>query len=269
MFLCHGGINFHFPNTSKKRNLIRMSMSKIIFGRNPVIEALKSEAQIDKIFIDEKNNHTRLFEIEQLARQKGVIVQKAAKDKLVNIAGGDKTQGVVAYLLEQEFLSVEDILQLSQSLNEPPLLAMLDGIEDPHNLGAILRSADGAGLHGVVLPKRRTSAITPVVAKSSAGALAHVNISRVANLNNAIDVMKKQGVWFVGTDQDAEQIYTEADLTGPMCVIIGREGKGMHRLVKEKCDYLVKIPMHGKVTSLNASVAAALLFFEIRRQRGG
>lgn len=242
-------------------------MSDIICGRNPVMEALRAHFKIQKILIAANLQHPRLAEIERLARQNDVPVQRAPKENLANLSGEVRTQGVVALVGSQPYATVQQILEHSQKLGGPPLVALLDGIEDPHNFGAILRSADAAGCHGVVVPKRRSAALTATVAKTSAGAMAHVPVARVANLNAAIDELKRRDIWIVGATQEAEKIYTETDLTGALGIVIGSEGKGLHRLVQEKCDFLVKIPMCGKVNSLNASVAAALLFFEVRRQR--
>ncbi len=243
-------------------------MSEIIFGRNPVLEALRAGSTIEKILVDDNLSHPRLGEILTLARARKTTIQKVPRQKLIAVAGQEKTQGVVAYIADSQYATVADIFHESSVRNEPPLIACLDGIEDPHNLGAILRSADGAGFHGVVLPKRRSAGTSGIVAKTSAGASVHVLTAQVSNLNYTLDALKKQNVWCVGADQEGTQTYYEADLTGPLAVVVGAEGKGLHRLVREKCDFLVRIPMFGRVNSLNASVAAALLFFEIRRQRG-
>lgn len=242
-------------------------MSDVIYGRNPVKEALRAHFKIQKILIAANLQHPRLDEIERLARQNDVPVQRAPKENLANLSGEVRTQGVVAVVESQPYATVQQIIEHSEKLGAPPLVALLDGIEDPHNFGAILRSADAAGCHGVVVPKRRSAALTATVAKTSAGAMAHVPVARVANLNAAIDELKRRDIWIVGATQDADKIYTDTDLTGALGIVIGSEGKGLHRLVQEKCDFLVKIPMCGKVNSLNASVAAALLFFEVRRQR--
>lgn len=242
-------------------------MSDVIYGRNPVKEALRAHFKIQKILIAANLQHPRLDEIERLARQNDVPVQRAPKENLANLSGEVRTQGVVALVESQPYATVQQIIEHSEKLGAPPLVALLDGIEDPHNFGAILRSADAAGCHGVVVPKRRSAALTATVAKTSAGAMAHVPVARVANLNAAIDELKRRDIWIVGATQDADKIYTDTDLTGALGIVIGSEGKGLHRLVQEKCDFLVKIPMCGKVNSLNASVAAALLFFEVRRQR--
>ncbi|MFQ5863878.1 MAG: 23S rRNA (guanosine(2251)-2'-O)-methyltransferase RlmB [bacterium] len=242
-------------------------MPEIIYGRNSVLEALRAGQKIEKILIAAEVKGPKIFEILNQAKKHRVPIDKAPKKILDQVAGTQKSQGVVALVPSQPFATVEDILSRSQQLNEPPLLALLDGIEDPHNFGAILRAADGARVHGVILPKRRSVGLTSTVAKTSAGASAHVLIAQVSNLNYTIEQLKSKNIWIAGADQNADQIYYEAELSGPLGLVIGAEGHGLHRLVKEKCDFLVKIPMYGKINSLNASVAAALLFFEARRQR--
>ncbi len=242
-------------------------MSEIIYGRNPVIEALESGNRVEKILIAEEVAGHKIAEIAALARRNNVTVERISKQKLGERAKNFNTQGVIACIKSYSYATIEDILHTSAELNEPPLVALLDGIEDPHNLGAIIRSADGAGLHGIILPKRRSVSLTSTVAKTSAGASNYVLTAQVSNLNYTIDTLKKKNIWIVGTDQNAGQHFTEADLSGPLAIVIGAEGHGIHRLVKENCDFQVSIPMFGKMNSLNASVAAALLFFEARRQR--
>ncbi|MFQ5772392.1 MAG: 23S rRNA (guanosine(2251)-2'-O)-methyltransferase RlmB [bacterium] len=243
-------------------------MPQIIYGRNPVVEALRAGQRIDKILIAAELKDTKISEILSLAKINHVPVERVSKKILAEVASTSKSQGVLAMVQPTAFATIEDILQKSQQQDEPPLIALLDGIEDPHNLGAILRAADGAGVHGTILPKRRAVGITATVAKTSAGASAHVLTAQVSNLNYTIEQLKAKNIWIVGADQNAERIYYEADLSGAVALVIGAEGRGLHRLVREKCDFLVQIPMFGKINSLNASVAAALLFFEVRRQRG-
>ena len=242
-------------------------MSEIIYGRNPVIEAIRAGKPVEKILIAATIKGQIITEITALARKNNVSVERISKQKLGEHAKNFNTQGVIAFIKSQSYASIEDILSKSKELNEPPLLAILDGIEDPHNLGAIIRSSEGAGLHGSILPKRRSAGLTSIVTKTSAGASNYVLTAQVSNLNYTIDNLKKNNVWIAGTDQNAGQHFTEVDLSGPLAIVIGAEGSGIHRLVKEKCDFLVSIPMFGKMNSLNASVAAALLFFEARRQR--
>jgi 23S rRNA (guanosine2251-2'-O)-methyltransferase len=242
-------------------------MSEIIYGRNPILEALRADQELAVILISESIQGAKTKEIRSLAHSKRVPTKTVPPSKLLELAGNAKTQGMAAFVADQPYSTLNDILERASQRNEAPLLALLDGIEDPHNLGAILRSADGAGAHGVIIPNRRAVGLTATVAKSSAGAAAHVLTSRVSNLGHVIDKLKAQNVWIVGADQGAKQAYFEADLSGGLGIVIGGEGHGLHRLIKERCDFLVTIPMVGRVNSLNASVAAALLFFEARRQR--
>jgi 23S rRNA (guanosine2251-2'-O)-methyltransferase len=244
-------------------------MAEIIYGRNPVLEALKARLKFEKILIAENQNDTRISEIESRAAGAGVFVQRVPPKRLAELAGNANSQGVIAFVHAQSYATVEEILQKSSAAGEPPLLALLDGLEDPHNLGAIIRAADGAGLHGLILPKRRSVGLTGAVAKTSAGAVAHMQVAQVSNLSQCIDQLKQRNIWIVGADESAEKPYYEADLSGALGIVVGGEGEGLHRLVREKCDFLVKIPMYGSVNSLNAAVAAAVIFFEARRQRLG
>ena len=242
-------------------------MSEIIYGSQPVIEALRARLKIKNIIIARELKSTNVQKIISLASEQDLPIEFVSKKQLTDKTKNVKNQGIAA-LVEPVILSkMEDVCTRSKQLNEPPFIALLDGIQDPHNLGAIIRSVDGAGLHGVILPKRRSVGMTSTVVKTSAGAAAHVLVVQVSNLNYTMEQLKKENIWIVGADEHAEQIYYEADLSGALGLVIGTEGKGLHRLVKEKCDYLVRIPMLGKVNSLNASVAAALLFFEARKQR--
>jgi len=243
-------------------------MSEIIHGRRPVLEAFRADVTIEKVFIAQNQQGKIIEDIRAVAGKHGVPIENVPKSLLKKIAGTPKSQGVAASIRSQKYVSVDDIVAESNRRSESPLLALLDSIEDPHNLGAILRSADGAGLHGVVLPKKRAAGITSTVVKTSAGASSHVLTAQVANLNYTIDALRKNDIWIVGVDQDGEQHYWEADFSEAVAFVIGAEGKGLSRLVQKKCDFLVRIPLFGKINSLNASVAAALLFFEARRQRG-
>lgn len=242
-------------------------MSEVIYGRNPILEAIRSGRSVEKLFVAEEIADPKITEIINLARNGCVAIEKVSKKKLVELAGTAHAQGVVALIRSQPYASLEEILSRSTELNEPLLVTLLDGIEDPHNLGAIIRSAEGAGLHGVVVPKRRSAGLSSTVAKTSAGASNYVLTAQVSNLNYTIDKLKQQNIWVVGAEQTAKQSYIDADLSGPVAIVIGAEGRGLHRLVRERCDFLVSIPMYGRMNSLNASVAAALLFFEARRQR--
>jgi 23S rRNA (guanosine2251-2'-O)-methyltransferase len=243
-------------------------MSEIIFGRNPVAEALRGGQAIEKVLIARGLHGRAIAELRQLARAGSVPVEEVPRVKLDTVAGTSKHQGVVAVVAAAAYAELEDILRRAAERQEPPFIAVLDGIEDPRNLGAILRSAEAAGVHGVVIPKRRAAGLTPAAIKAAAGAQAHLPVVRVTNIATLLDQLKKDGLWVVGADPEAEQAFYDADLHGPLAVVIGGE-TGMRRLVREKCDMRVRIPMYGQVSSLNASVAAALLFYEVRRQRAG
>lgn len=240
-------------------------MTEHLEGRNPVLEALKSGRTINKILVAKGEKHGSIREILKLANNKGLIVQEVDKKKLDSLAQSGSHQGVLALVAPQAYVEIEDILQKAEEKGEPPFLILLDGIEDPHNLGSILRSADGAGAHGVVIPERRAAALTAIVGKTSAGAIEYIPVARVTNMAQTIENLKEKGLWVVGAHMDGES-YTSANLTGPLAIVVGGEGKGLGRLVKEKCDFLVSIPMKGKVSSLNAAVAASLLMYEVVRQ---
>ncbi|MDD4335096.1 MAG: 23S rRNA (guanosine(2251)-2'-O)-methyltransferase RlmB [Desulfotomaculaceae bacterium] len=241
-------------------------MDDIIAGRNPVKEALRSGRPINKIMIAEGVLTGPLQEIFTTARDRKISVQKVDRRRLEKFASGIAHQGIVAFIAAKEYVDIDDILAGINS-GEEPFLIILDEISDPHNLGAILRTADAAGVHGVVIPRRRSAPLTPTVAKSSAGAIEYVKVARVTNLPQAIEQLKKKGLWIVGAEADGKDLYWETSLGGPLGLVIGSEGKGLGRLVKERCDSLVRLPMLGRVNSLNASVAAALLVYEVLRQR--
>lgn len=241
---------------------------EFIMGRNSVIEALNSGREINKIFIAKGPRQGSLRQLVGLARSKGLVVQEVDTAKLDNITDGKRHQGVVATVSPVAYVQVEDIIARAQIKNEQPFMVLLDELEDPHNVGAILRTADAAGVHGVLLPKRRSCPISATVAKTSAGAVEYVPIARIGNVAQTIDRMKKQGLWIVGADMDGTKNYYEADLSGPIVIAVGSEGQGLGRLTKEHCDLLVRIPMLGTITSLNASVACSLLLYEVMRQRG-
>jgi 23S rRNA (guanosine2251-2'-O)-methyltransferase len=243
-------------------------MSNIIYGKNPVIEALEAGRPINKIYLASGQKNPVDKKLIQLARQNGIPVREVDRKKLVELAGQDKTQGVVAILTEISYSTIEDIFNRATQQQESPLIAVLDEIQDPHNFGAIIRSAEAFGFHGIVIPKDRSVGITATVVKTSAGAVSHIPIVRVQNLAHWMKGIKNQNVWIAGADQQAEISLFEADLNRPLAIVIGSEAKGMRRLVKESCDFLVRIPMVGKINSLNASVAAALIFCEARKQRG-
>ncbi|OPY57270.1 MAG: putative TrmH family tRNA/rRNA methyltransferase [Pelotomaculum sp. PtaU1.Bin035] len=241
-------------------------MDDVIAGRNPVREALRAERPVNKILIVKDSHSGPLREIFALAREKSIPVQKAEKHILNKFAGEAVHQGVIALVAPKAYVAVEDLLESVQP-GEDPFLILLDEISDPRNLGAILRTADAAGVHGVIIPRRRSAPLTPTVAKSSAGAIEYVPVARVANIAQTVDTLKEKGIWLIGADAAGQELFWDARLDGPLALVIGGEDKGLGRLVKERCDILVRLPMSGRVNSLNASVAAALLAFEVVRQR--
>lgn len=239
--------------------------SKMILGRNPVIEALRSDTALDKIFIDGDATGS-VTVICKLASEKGIPVKRVKGNKLDAMAHGAAHQGVVAFGACAEYVTPEDILRIAEEKGEDPFIIICDEVEDPHNLGAIIRTAETAGAHGIIIPKRRSASLTPAVFKTSAGAASWLPVARVPNLPAAVEMLKKNGVWIYGTDGSGEN-YTGVDMTGPIGLVIGSEGFGMGKLMKEKCDFLLSLPMKGKITSLNASVAAGIFMYEVLRQR--
>ncbi len=240
----------------------------IILGRNPVLEALKSGREIEKLLL-QKGGEGSVKKIEAMARDKKIPVQyleKAALDRVLAGDAGSNHQGVVAYVSSYKYCEVEDLLKNATEKGEDPFLILLDGIEDPHNLGAIMRSADGAGAHGIIIPKRRAVGITDTVAKASAGAVEYMPVARVTNLAQTIDYLKERGVWALACDMSGG-LYYDADLSMPVALVIGGEGSGVSRLILKKCDFVLSIPMAGRISSLNASNAAAILMYEISKQR--
>lgn len=244
-------------------------MSEKIVGRNPVLEALKSNRSINKLLVAKGVSGGSLSEIRARAGEKRIPIQEVERTHLDTLAESTRHQGVLLFAAARDYVEVEDILAKAASLNQTPLIVLLDEVEDPHNLGAILRSADGAGAHGVIIPKRRSVGLTEAVARASAGAVEYVPVARVTNLARTIDELKEKGFWIAGTDAAGEKVFWEQDLTGPLGVVVGSEGKGISRLVKEKCDFLVRIPMAGQISSLNAGIATSLILYEVLRQRAG
>ncbi len=240
--------------------------NNMIFGRNPILEALASEREIDKIIVQKGVKEGSIIKILSKAKAKGIVITEAEKTKLDELSEGEKHQGVVAYVAAHEYCDVEDILEEAYSKNEDPFILILDGIQDPHNLGAIIRTAHNAGVHGIIIPKRRAVGLTATVAKSAAGALEYMKIAKVSNIASTMKALKKQGIWIACADMDGKLVYDE-DLTGPMAIVVGAEGEGISRLTKENCDYVVSVPMYGHVTSLNASVAVSVITYEVVRQR--
>lgn len=237
----------------------------IIIGRNPVLEALKSGRDIEKLIIG-KGTEGSIRKIIGIAKEKGIPWQYADKAALDRISEGKVHQGVIAYVSEYAYCYPEDILEKAQARKEDPFIIILDGIEDPHNLGAILRTAEGAGAHGIIIPKRRAVGITDAVAKAAAGAVEYIPVAKVSNIAQTIEKFKEKGIWVVACDMDGIE-YDLADMKGSIALVIGAEGYGISRLVKEKCDFAVSIPMSGHISSLNASNAAAILMYEVKRQR--
>mgnify|MGYP000103894825 FL=1 len=236
-------------------------------GRNAVIELLESGRDINKIFISNGEKHGSINKIINMAKQRKVLITEINKSKLKEMAKTENFQGVIAIVPPFEYCDVDDILEEAKKRNEPPFIVILDGIEDPHNLGSIIRTAETAGVHGIIIPKRRAASVNSTVAKVSAGAVEHMKIARVNNLNETIKSLKENDIWICGTDISTDTYYDEQDFTGSIAIIIGSEGFGMSRLVKENCDFLVKIPMKGKITSLNAAVSAGIVIYEAVKQK--
>lgn len=239
-----------------------------IEGRNAVLEAFRSGKTIDKLYVLEGCQDGAIQSVLREAKKQDTIIQPIKKERLQQISVTGKHQGVIAYAAAYEYAQVDDILKIAQEKGEAPFLFLLDNIEDPHNLGAMIRTANLVGAHGVIIPKRRAVGLTATVAKTSAGALNYTPVAKVTNLGNTIDALKKEGLWFVCADMEGEEMYS-LDLKGPIGMVIGNEGEGVSRLVKEKCDFVASIPMQGNIDSLNASVAAGVLSYEILRQRMG
>ena len=239
----------------------------LIEGRNALTEALKSGRTIDKVYLAEGNTDHALTRLAALAKEAGAVIVPTDRRKLDQMSPTGAHQGVIAAVATHSYASVEEILALAAERGETPLLVICDELSDPHNLGAILRTAECAGAHGVIIPKRRSVGLTAVVSKTSAGAVEYLPVARVSNIVNTIRMLKEQGVWVYGTAADADSSLYRTDLTGPAAIVIGNEGEGMSRLVRESCDVLVSIPMKGNISSLNASAAAAVMLYEALRQR--
>lgn len=239
----------------------------LIEGRNALTEALKSGRAIDKVYLVEGNPDRSLTRLAALAKEAGAVVVPTDRRKLDQMSPTGAHQGVIAAVAAHEYASVEEILELAAQRGEAALIVICDELSDPHNLGAILRTAECAGAHGVIIPKRRSVGLTAVVAKTSAGAVEYLPVARVSNVHQTILVLKERGVWVYGTAADAADSLYRTDLTGPAAIVIGNEGEGMSRLVRENCDVLVSIPMKGKISSLNASAAASVMLYEALRQR--
>ena len=241
----------------------------VIVGRNAVTEALKSGRVVNRLLVAEGDGQGSIREIVRMARESGAIVETVERSKIEAIAKGFRHQGVLAYTSPVDYTPLEELLEAAGENGEAPFLLLLDELEDPHNLGAILRTADAVGVDGVLIPKRRSCPLSATVAKTSAGAVEYVPVARIGNVAQTIRNLKEMGFWIVGADMDGTAEYYEADLTGAVVLVVGSEGRGISRLVRESCDVLVRIPMNGKINSLNVSVAGAVLMYEVLRQRRG
>ena len=239
----------------------------IVEGRNSVLELLNSDRDINKIFVQSGEKHGSIYKIIAQAKERKIVVSEVQKSKLDLMSKNKNHQGVIAVVPPFNYVEVEDILDFAKEKGEDAFVLILDGIEDPHNLGSIIRTAETAGVHGIIIPKRRNVAVNSTVSKVSAGAVVHMKVARVSNLNDTIRKLKDKGLWIIGTDGDADTLYYNQDFKGNIAIVIGSEGFGMSRLVKENSDMLVKIPMKGKVTSLNASVSAGIIVYEAVKQR--
>jgi len=242
-------------------------VNDVIEGKNAVLEALRANRPINKVLAAEGTSFSRLQEIYRLSREQGIPVQLVDRKRLDSLARSQSHQGVIALTAPKAYVDLEDILAATARSLRPPLLILLDDLEDPHNLGSILRSADAAGVHGVVIPRRHGVPLTGAVTKASSGAVEYVPVARVGNLTHAMDYLKEKGIWVAGATMEAARPYYEEDFSIPLALVIGGEGKGLGRLVKERCDLLVRIPMQGRINSLNSAVAASVLLFEVVRQR--
>lgn len=236
-------------------------------GKNPVFEAIRSGRPINRLFVEKDGQDPFLLRIVAMSREKGIPIQHLERNKLDAISQTRAHQGVILEIAAREYSDIDDLLKIAADKGEKPFLLALDGITDPNNLGSIIRSAECAGVHGIILPKRRSASLNATVAKVAAGALEYVPAARVTNLVQTLRTLKTEGLWIIGADMEGSENYHSADLTGPCALVIGSEGEGLSRLVKDECDLIVKIPMKGKISSLNAGVAAALVMFEIARQR--
>lgn len=240
----------------------------IIAGRNAVFEAVKAGRAVDCLYVARGNRNGSIVPILAKAREKGIAIKEADEKKLSFLCGGANHQGVVASVAVKDYAEVEDIFRLAEERGEPPFIVLCDELEDPHNLGAVLRTCECAGAHGVIIPKRRSVGLTYAVGKASAGAVEYVPVARVSNMVETIKELKKRGVWVYGADMDGEP-WCQVDFNGPCAIVVGSEGRGIGRLVRENCDFVVSLPMKGKINSLNASVACSIVCYEAARQRAG
>ncbi len=238
-----------------------------IQGRNPVMEALKSGREIDKILLAKGTEGGSLIKILAKAKERGIPIQYVDRQKINDMAGSTSHQGIIALVAAYKYVDFEDIIENRPNKDKDPFILILDEIMDPHNLGSIMRTANAVGVDGIIIPKRRSVGLTAVVAKTSAGAIEYVPVAKVSNIAQTIDKLKEKGIWVAGAHMEGDKNHYNTDLKGPLALVIGNEGEGISRLIKEKCDFLVRLPMAGQVPSLNASVAAAVLMYEVFRQR--
>ena len=253
----------------KERNTIKTddSFQDQIEGRNSVLELLESDKDINKIFIEKGEKHGSINKIIAIAKEKKIVIVEVDRNKLNQMAESENHQGVIAIVPPFNYCEVDDIIDEAKNKNEAPFILILDSIEDPHNLGAIIRTAETAGVHGIIIPRRRACGVNSTVYKVASGAVEHMKIARVNNLNDEIKYLKENDIWVYGTAIEATKFYYEENLKGPIALVIGNEGEGMSRLVRENCDVLLKIPMKGSITSLNASVSAGIVMYEVVKQR--
>lgn len=268
-----GGQRYSRPYQDRRRGDDRRSFDRnrevdenIIYGRNAVKELLGGGRDVEKLYVQGGDREGSINLILGIAAERGIPIFECDRAKLDEMSGGGKHQGVLAIAAERNYSSIDEILAYAEECGEPPFIVICDGIEDPHNLGAIIRSAECAGVHGVIIPKRRAVGLTTTVAKASAGAIEHVRIAKVTNLPTTIDTLKERGLWIYGADMDGSAYYG-TDLKGAVAVVLGSEGSGISKLVRDKCDFILSIPMYGKVNSMNVSCAGAVLFAEVAKQR--
>ena len=265
----------HHPERGEKRQRLarehveRAEVQEVVdfvFGRHAVVEALQTPDRVNRVFIQEGTSGRDAAKVIELAREKGIQVQTVPKTKIEDLVGNAVHQGLVASIAAYEYADLEDVFKKAEEKGEDPFIVILDGVEDPHNLGSILRTADATGVHGIIIPKRRSASLTATVAKASTGAIEHVPVVRVTNLTQTIEQLKARGIWVFGTDMNGTD-YRKWNTSGPLAIVMGNEGKGVSRIVKESVDEMVTIPMVGHVQSLNASVASALMMYEVFRNR--
>ena len=253
--------------SDRRQENIEKKFDDQVEGRNSVLELLESGKDINKIFVTRGEKHGSINKILGIAKERKIIIVEKDKRQMDEMAQEENYQGIIAIVPPFEYVEIEDILKTAKEREEDPLVLILDGIEDPHNLGSIIRTAETAGVHGIIIPKRRAVSVNSTVNKTSAGAVEHMNIARVTNISDTIEELKQAGLWICGTDVETDKYYYNQDLTGPLGIVIGNEGKGISDKVKKNCDFLVKIPMKGKVKSLNAAVSTGIVLYESVKQR--